>query len=523
MRLIERLKPAMLRWDRLLALLALALPILATLFAGFAWMVEHGWLVDFIVGSIALGGVVAAARLAARHLGRAPAPLDPATRLHARTGRDWGPAETRAFAAALEVIDRELAAPRPWEELQPLAMQLIATVAENSGEGGRKGRGKGPLDFTLPEALLLVERVAARFRTDLRGHVPFADTISVATLSWLWQHREMGLQAMRTGRNAWRILRAVKSLPIAILREIEGAIAEGHSNFVTGEGTVVLQALLMEEVAAAAVELYSGRLRFSDSELLQLALADGARDAARLAEADVPLRIGIAGQVSAGKSSLVNALLGVEAAETDVITTTARPTAHPFEIAGTACMALDLPGLDGSARMTEAVLEALDSCDLVLWVIRANRPAREIDRRVLAEMRARLTADPARRLPQVIPVISCIDTLTEGWPRPEHALDAAAIDRVAAIVAEVSADIALGGAVPVVLTSPEWNLGSLANRLEAGLGEALMVQRNRLRLERAGGLRQEAVRAGRGILQGAQLFGARLRRARGETPEEREP
>lgn len=65
-----------------------------------------------------------------------------------------------------------------------------------------------------------------------------------------------------------RVLRLIKSLPIAVLREIEGAIAEGHSSFVTGEGTAVLQTLLLEEVAAAAVHLYSGNLQFSDAELL---------------------------------------------------------------------------------------------------------------------------------------------------------------------------------------------------------------------------------------------------------------
>jgi predicted GTPase len=510
MKLTERIRPALLRWDRLLAVAALAVPFLAAMLAGFVWMAENGWLLAFIAASIGLGGFVALIRLATSWWRRrgGVAEARPASRAHARIDPDWSAGERRAFEAARDLIEGKTATALPWDQLRPVAEEVVRRVADASGE-----EGKGLLDFTIPEALLLVDRVSVRLRADIRDHVPFADSISVGTLHWLWEHREAVRRVKTHGQTAWRVFRAIKSLPVAILREIEGVIAEGHASFVTGEGTAIVQALLLEEVAAAAVELYSGRLRFSDAELLELRLAAGDEDRARLASPDAPLRIAVAGQVSAGKSSLVNALLGGDVAETDVIPTTDRPRTYPGELDGVAAVFLDMPGLDGSKRVTDAVSDELLASDMILWTVRANRPAREMDRAAIARLRRHFNERPERRMPPVIVVVTCIDEILAGWPFPEHLLSEGAMALVADIVAAVARDIGDAGAhpVPVVLTEPDWNVGSLRGRLDGQVGEALMAQRNRLRVEsRTTGLRKEASRARQGLSQGFSIFGSRM-------------
>ncbi|SFC85769.1 GTPase family protein [Tropicimonas isoalkanivorans] len=507
MKLTERLRPALLRWDRLLAVTALALPLLVTMVAGFAWMVERGWLIAFIVASIGLGGVVSLIRMAIAWWRRRQSDdaARPPTALHARINPDWSADERKAFDAARGFIDEKTATPLPWEDLRPAAEEVVRRVAQASGK-----HGKGLLNFTVPEALLLIDRVSVRLRADIRDHVPFADSISVGTLFWLWEHREAARRLKTHGHTAWRVFRAFKSLPVAILREIEGAIAEGHASFISNEGTAIVQGLLLEEVAAAAVELYSGRLRFSDAELLELRLAAGEEDRARLAAPDRPLRIAVSGQVSAGKSSLINALLGADLAETDVIPTTDRPQTYTTEFDGIATMLLDMPGLDGSKRVAEAVHADLRSADMVLWTVRANRPAREIDRAAIEGFRAYFEQKPERRMPPLIVVITCIDEILAGWPYPENLLTDEAMAVVTDIVAAVSADI--GGAsahpVPVVLTEPDWNVDRLRDRIDGQVSEALMAQRNRLRVEtRTGGVRKEASRARRGLSQGFAIFG----------------
>lgn len=512
MRLIDRLRPALLRWDTVLTVSVVGLPFLAAMIAGFAWMLEHGWIVTFIVASISFYGVVSLTRLAARWWrGRSGAAEQPSgAKFHARIDPEWSASETRAFQEARDYISTKTSAPLPWDELYPVAEEVVRLVASGSGE-----KGKGVLDFTVPEALMLVDRVVVRLRRDMRDNVPFVDSVSVGTLYWLWTHREALRQARTHGMTAWRVFRAIKSLPVAILREIEGAIAEGHTSFITGEGTAILQALLLEEVAASAVDLYSGKLRFSVNEMLELRLAEGEEDSARLAAPDTPLRVAMAGQISAGKSSLVNALVGSNVAETDVIPTTDRPQTYPADFDGIAAVLLDMPGLDGSKALARTVLEELEDCDLILWTIRANRPAREIDRTVLAQLQQAFRETPERRMPPVIVVISCVDEILPDWPYPENLLSEPAMDLTRDIVAAVIADIGdlRIHPVPVVLTEPDWNIATLRARIDANVGEALMTQRNRLRIEnRRSGLMKEATRAGRGLGQAFSIFGLNKKR-----------
>ena len=520
MKLRERLRPALLRWDRILSIAALAVPVLAAMLAGFAWMFEHGWLVEFIVASISLGGLVALVRFARSWMrGRAPEPVVARdTQLHARIDPAWSEREVEAFKTAQALIADRTAKPLPWEDLQDIALEVVRVVAASSGNGG-----KGVLDFTIPEALLLADRVTVRLRSDIREKVPFSDSISVGTLLWLWEHREVAWKVRKHGWNAWRVIRAIKSLPVAILREIEGVIAEGHSSFLTSEGTVVAQALLLEEVAAAAVELYSGRLKFSDSELLDLGLASSDLDRARLAASDMPLRIAVAGQISAGKSSLNNALLGRDVAEVDVIPTTDAARTYETTFDDVEAMLLDMPGLDGSAKIGKTVIKELSSADMVIWVVRANRPAREIDRATLSDLRDTLSADPRRRMPPTIIAVTCVDELLDGWPFPEGHLSDEAMDRVTEIIGAVQHDIgdaaATANTIPVVLTEPDWNIDRLRGRIESLLGRALDTQRNRLRIEgRTGGVMKEAGRAGRGLRDALTAFSHRY--AGSDDPEE---
>ncbi|POO72183.1 hypothetical protein C1T28_21810, partial [Bacillus subtilis] len=71
------------------------------------------------------------------------------------------------------------AEPLAWEALPDLALEIVDEVAKGFGS-------RTALDFTLPEALLLIERSVTRYRARLRAHVPFADTVSLQTLRWIW-------------------------------------------------------------------------------------------------------------------------------------------------------------------------------------------------------------------------------------------------------------------------------------------------------------------------------------------------
>lgn len=508
MRLIERMRPVLLRWDNALAVIAIAIPVALTFFAGILWLAQNGYLFAFIGASIGLSGVVALVRLAARKIRERGQETEPTVSrsAHIRADPEWTEKERAVFVSACDFIAGVVAEPLPWADLQPLALEVVDVVAR---ESGRKNNGR--LDFTVPEALLLIERVASRYRADIRAYVPMADTLSVATVEKVWRHRDTLQKSLQAGHVAWRAARVIKSLPTAILREIESAIAQGHTNAITGEGTSAVQAILLEEVAAAAVDLYSGRLRFSDSELLDLRVASGETDRARLAREDAPVRIAVAGQVSAGKSSVINALLGSDLAETDVIATTDRPATYETEWNDVPCVLLDLPGLDGSQKTNDAVLAELDQADLVVWVSRANRPARDIDRRVLEEFRAAFATRPDRREPPLVGVVTGIDMLLDRWPFPENLLPPDALSETARIVTAIAKETGCDNPVPVALIDPEWNVDTLRMTLESRLLDALMAQRNRVRTSEARtGVTREITRAGRGVVKGLSVLGPRL-------------
>ena len=93
------------------------------------------------------------------------------------------------------------------------------------------------------------------------------------------------------------------------------------------------------------------------------------------------MRILVAGQTGAGKSSLVNALADAVEAAVDALPATARFTA--YRLSTRACRprcSIDSPGLTGTESLS-ALIEAADGSDMMLWVCSAARAAREADRR----------------------------------------------------------------------------------------------------------------------------------------------
>ena len=505
---LSRIRARLLRWDAVLTFATLVLPFAVTSLLGFVWLYERGWFMWFVVICIGFGGLVwGAGRLSRWRRDRAAEEDEVPPGDSVQANPDWTAREFAAYQAAQALIRRRIKAAIDWDDLEGLAREVVETVASRSGD-----RAKGPLDFTLPEALLLVERVASRFRGDLREAVPFSDSIRLRTLIWLWRNRGRAQDWAQAGYGIWRVIRLVKNPPVGIMQEIDSLLAGGHSGHVTAEALALGQTILMEEVAKAAVDLYSGRLRFSDAELLDMQVADGALDRTRLAAPDAPLRIAVVGQTSAGKSTLVNALLDLNRAETDAMPTTDAATAHPLVLGGAECVLLDLPGLDGGKAAERTIQEALDSADMVLWVLRANRPARAIDGKTLEAWRARAATDPARRMPRPVFVLSCIDTMLPDWPYPEHHLPTEAAMKVGQVVSAVGQELGIPTPIPVSAIEPDWNVPAVEDALDGQLAEALMIQRNRAR--RAGGGRSgtltELRRGATGLSRGLRGIAARM-------------
>ncbi|MEZ5752543.1 MAG: hypothetical protein R3D60_11430 [Paracoccaceae bacterium] len=261
MTVFERLRHRLLRWGRLWLAAVLGVPFLITSGLGFAWLHERGWLVWFILATTGFYALVQIGLVLSRRLNK-PDPLEDLQGPEPEA--EWSPRERAAFDRARQAIAQRIAAPLAWAELPSEGLAIVESVAADLSDGRR-----GMLDFTMPEALLLTERVALRYRAFLLRNVPYSDRLSVRSMYWLWQKQETAITAWEGGSLVWRGVRFLLNPTVGLLREAERALATNLQGRLTERFQREAQIVLLEEIAQAAIDLYSGRLRFTDTELAQ--------------------------------------------------------------------------------------------------------------------------------------------------------------------------------------------------------------------------------------------------------------
>lgn len=484
-------------WAFLVGLSLLALPFLLLIPLGVLWLWQEGWLLWWLIGAaiLALAGYVPAwwwrrsqrARLAADGGEERPPDSEPGTEWSPRDLEAWQ--EVREIAAA---VDRDIVTDR--DRLLGAARETIERVARHYHPEERD-----PIwSFTVPELLMLTERVSVRLRMVVTDHVPAAHLIEAGHLLRIWGYRPMAATGMRVFRhlhNAWRVTRMtnpVTALLAEARQHLVGAAMTEAGDWLRSEGARIW----VEEVGRAAIELYSGRLRIDTERLHKLAATEGAGQGVSEAGLPGPLRVLVAGRVNAGKSSLVNALLGEPAAGVAATRLTERSSgyrlAHETLPEG---LLVDTPGLNSPADIERLVERAWQS-DLLLWVVSADGGDLTLDRGTLNAIRTRFAADPRRSPIPIAVIVSRIDRLGQAdeWdpPYPLDATDGGGA-RAAAIRARL-AGVAEGLEVPLAyvvgarLDPPErtWNLDRIWALLGACYPEARRCRAQRLQLEAAG-------------------------------------
>lgn len=434
-------------WTLLLALAAATLPFLVLIPIGVLWLWERGLVHWWLIAAALLGAggygvatwmrrrAAGAEEVLAEH--ERQAPLSP-------PDADWSP--------------RDLAA---WDKIQRLAaatdrhivgdQELLLAAARETIEMVAAHYHPEPVDpvwrFTLPEALLLTERLSARLRVVLLDNVPGAHLIRVGQVREIWALKPAAQRGLRAFGYASRVYRAARFMnPLgALLAEARGwlvsAALDETGDYLRRRGARIW----IEEVGRAAIELYSGRLRLDAGTLARQ--AQGAPGLGVEAGAlPGPLRILVAGQVNAGKSSLVNALLGEVAAAVDVLPITRDVRRYRLEREGAApAEVVDAPGL--TAASIEQTGGLARESDCIVWVLAAHRPDRALDRAALDSVRAHYAARPEQTMPPVLGVMTHIDRLSPAreWQPPYDVVAPARPKEVAirAALEAAAADLAM--------------------------------------------------------------------------------
>ena len=471
-----------LRLDILLGVLVFAAPFIMLMLVGVLWLFQNNWLIPWLAS---LGIVFVLFWIHRIILGRARRkqerqdnpPLEDVEGNH-----EWTEHEREIYRATCDDIETTTTEPVPWPEMQDRAMDVVKGVANRFSDGSND-----VLNFTVPEALLLTERAASRYRKVIRN-VPLSDSVSVGKLHWVWEHGDEISRGFSILDKVRRTVRAIADPNIAAIREIEGWISGEHWNYVGVQFQSELQRRLLQEIASAAVDLYSGRLKYSDAELLEKRLNETLEDLKRTAALLDPLRILVVGQTSTGKSSIVDVLTtGRVPPEIDAPPTTEGLATYEMTVDDLRCHLVDTPGFDTTKKSHDDLMSELTRCDLVIWTLRANRPARNPDHALLKRFNKWFAKHQKRRKPPVLAVATGVDLLPfpSEWPS-DNRISGDHKTTIEKAIHAIADDIGVEKPIPVCARKPDWNIDAIKSGIESSLRDAVQTQLNRRRLQKTG-------------------------------------
>jgi uncharacterized protein len=126
--------------------------------------------------------------------------------------------------------------------------------------------------------------------------------------------------------------------------------------------------------------------------------------------------VALVGQVSSGKSSLINALTGVQQAAVDILPKTRDVARYQVQVGQppVSVSLLDTPGYGEAGASPEQltqIREALQGSNAVLVVMDAHSPAREADRRTIGELQTWYRSQPQLKPCPMLGVLTHVDLL----------------------------------------------------------------------------------------------------------------
>ena len=398
---------------------------------------------------------------------------------------EWSQAELLIWNDSKHYVRQQLNNDIEWGNLDQTGLEVLEFVA--------KKFDKKSLDFSIPEGLKLFEEVSRRYKLVVREHIPGIEYLKVSYIKAGYEaydkYGELGQKIVKAA--IWgNHLKNLYLNPLKVISDLgrEQATASMTRGVVDDMQYAAKQALL-DEVAAVAIDLYSGRFSIEDDALKVSDVSE--LDEQRFAPELEPVRIVLVGQTSSGKSSLINALKQELVAEVDVLPSTDTSTVYNAFVDDNDVRVVDLQGLDGNPKTQALMLKEMTQTDVVLWVLKANQSARELDKQLKDKFDAFYddSKNISRKKPIVVSVVNQVDRLkpVDDW-QPPYDLESPTSAK-AKIIAQaleynqtlLQPDIALP--LAIAPEKVQFGLDTLRQTLIERIADANNVQRNRQRLE----------------------------------------
>ena len=399
-----------------LLMVAIFLPLFVLGCFGVFSIFEHGYVLHFIA-LLAACALLSTIPLWAKRKTK-PESVAILEESFVEASGDWGSYDIDVWNKLNYEISQKLNENAEWKVLQDHALNLITCTSEQYHSNNKRKE----LAFTIPELLMMVEEISRRYRVILETHVPFIENFSLSLLKQGYDNKEKVKSSLKSATWFWNVYRLVRMVsPVsAIVSELRCQAINKLMTHVNSEVQFKLKQALLQEVVSVAIDLYSGRFKVDD-EGLDSSHSNQEDNKRRAAPLD-PLRVCLVGQVSSGKSSVINALTDGMNAEVNKLPSTEKVTVHQCSLEGIDTLDLvDLPGFDGDKSTERKLLKEVVNCDLVIWVLKANQPARTLDSEFKALLDSYYAKEENRSIkrPVAIGVLNQVDRLhpiTEWLP-----------------------------------------------------------------------------------------------------------
>lgn len=468
-----------------LALIWIVIPIFTLVTLGIYFLFSEGYILYFIVFLVLATLLVFVSHLFTKEKAVSKQKLS-ADEINIEISPQWAEFDHENWKKLEKFIDNKLEEGIEWEEMQVYSLEVVSqTASYYNPENSEK-----ELAFSASELLLALEEVSRRYRGYIHEYIPFENKIKLSLFKQGQTHKDK-LEIVKHLFNVYRVTRFLSPIG-AIMSEIRGSVGSHLFDGISDSLQNKIKRALLKDLASVSIDLYRGHFRVKDSELYESKTS--IEDKTNQAKKIEPLRVAVVGQVSAGKSSVINAITDKMAAEVSVIPATDTIAVHKCKIEGLDAMKfIDLPGLDGSMGTEKLVIKEMTNSDLILWVLKANQPARKLDTQLRFKFDEfyKQAENLTRKQPTILALVNHVDKLqpVKEWHPPYDLVNCDSSDEKACIIRDAvkyNQEMLKPDHILPLSLNPNlkfYNLGTVKEYLQTAYNNGINTQLNRRKHE----------------------------------------